>query len=221
MPVLRKDGPYIWSTWLSKLLVGDNSRLWASWFKAQFDSKSGGKAEQVNNPTCWQIGHTDMLNRKAQQLREQGYEVTRENRNHFTVNVKCLNVTIAGQCDRTARQGDLPWIIDVMSERTRLAEQALVMLYLYLFPLAKPELQGLTVKGLLVYGDHEEVIKPEEVGRQFKQVFEGLVGRLANTREPAGKVPTWSECQCCDISRTHCPERVEQPDGAVATTDRF
>ena len=30
MPVLRKDGPYIWATWLSKLLVGDNSCEWSS-----------------------------------------------------------------------------------------------------------------------------------------------------------------------------------------------
>ncbi len=62
MPVLRKDGPYIWTTWLSKLLVGDNSCEWASWFKTQFDGKSWTKAEQVNNLTRWQIGHTDLLN---------------------------------------------------------------------------------------------------------------------------------------------------------------
>ena len=76
MPVLRKDGPYIWTTWLTKLLVGDNSCEWASWFKAQFDGKSWTKAERVGNLARWQIGHNDMLKRKAQELREQGYEVT-------------------------------------------------------------------------------------------------------------------------------------------------
>ena len=25
MPVLRKDGPYIWVTWLNKLITGDQS----------------------------------------------------------------------------------------------------------------------------------------------------------------------------------------------------
>ena len=78
MPVLRKDGPYIWATWLSKLLVGDNSCEWASWFKAQYEGKSWTKAERVGNLARWQIGHTDMLKRKAQELREQGYEVTLE-----------------------------------------------------------------------------------------------------------------------------------------------
>ena len=97
MPVLRKDGPYIWTTWLSKLLVGDNSCEWAAWFKTQFDSQSWTKAEQIGNLARWQIGHTDMLNRKARELREQGYEVTREAQNQFTVNAKTLRVAVAGK----------------------------------------------------------------------------------------------------------------------------
>ena len=30
----RRSGPYIWVTWLSRLLVGDRSCEWSSWFKA-------------------------------------------------------------------------------------------------------------------------------------------------------------------------------------------
>ena len=40
MPVLRKDGPYIWVTWLNKLITGDQSCEWAYWFRTQFDSNS-------------------------------------------------------------------------------------------------------------------------------------------------------------------------------------
>ena len=221
MPVLRKDGPYIWTTWLSKLLVGDNSCEWASWFKAQFDGKSWTRADRVNNLARWQIGHTDLLNRKAQELRGQGYEVTREAQNQFTVNARTLRVAIAGKCDLIARQGDLVWIIDVKTGRPRASDQVQVMIYMYLFPLARPELQGLKVKGLLVYGDHEEVLEPEEVDREFVQTLQGLIKRLANTREPAVKVPAWSECQFCDISAIYCTERVEQPDRAVGTMDQL
>ena len=35
------------------------------------------------------------------------------------------------------------------------------------------------------------------------------------------KVPSWSECQFCDIAKEYCPERVEAPDRTVVTTDRF
>ena len=114
------------------------------------------------------------------------------------------------------------WIVDVKSPASpRASDQAQVMIYMYLFPKARRELQGLTIKGLLVYGDHEEVIEPEEVDGQFFQALQGLVSRLATTGEPAVKVPSWSECQFCDISALHCPERVEREDRAVGTTDRL
>ena len=221
MPVPRRDGPYIWVTWLSKLLVGDNSCEWASWFRAQYDGRSWTKAERGGNLANWQIGHTDMLKRKARELLAQGYEVTWEAQNQFNVYSRSLNVTVAGKCDLTARQGDVLWIIDVKSGQPRASDQAQVMIYMYLFPKARRELQGLTIKGMLVYGDHEVVIEPEEVNGQFFQALQGLVQRQADTGEPAVKVPSWSECRFCDISGLHCPERVEQEDRAVGTTDRL
>ena len=51
------------------------------------------------------------------------------------------------------------------------------------------------------------------------RAFDGLVRRLADTGEPAVKAPAWSECRFCDISAPHCPERVEQEDRAVGTTE--
>ena len=221
MPVLRRDGPYIWVTWLSKLLVGDNSCEWASWFKAQYDGKSWTRAERVGNLARWQIGHTDMLKRKARDLLEQGYEVTYEGQNQFTINADKIRVAVAGKCDLTARQGDVLWIIDVKSGHPRASDQAQVLIYMHLFPKARPELQGLTIKGLLVYGDHEEVIEPEEVDGQFLRAFDGLVRRLADTGEPALRVPAWSECQFCDISSLDCPDRVEREDRAVGTAGGF
>ena len=53
MPVLRKDGPYIWVTWLNKLITGDQSCEWAYWFRTQFDSNSWTKAERVGNLARW------------------------------------------------------------------------------------------------------------------------------------------------------------------------
>ena len=78
MPVLRTDGPYIWVAWLNKLITGDQNCEWAYWFRTQFDSKSWTRAERVGNLARWQVGHTDLLNRKARELREAGYTVTRE-----------------------------------------------------------------------------------------------------------------------------------------------
>ena len=94
---------------------------------------------------------------------------------------------MAGKCDLTARQGDVLWIIDVKSGQPRASDQAQVMIYMHLFPKARRELQGLTIKGLLVYGDHEEVIEPEEVDGQFVQAFDSLVRRLGRHRGTGGE----------------------------------
>ena len=40
MAELRKHGPYIWVTWLTRLLAGENSCEWAAWFRAQHESWS-------------------------------------------------------------------------------------------------------------------------------------------------------------------------------------
>ena len=42
--MLRQDGPYIWVTWLTKLLVGENSCEWSAWFRAQHEGWSWEQA---------------------------------------------------------------------------------------------------------------------------------------------------------------------------------
>ena len=38
MAQLRATGPYIWVTWLPRLLSGEGSCEWAAWFKAQHEA---------------------------------------------------------------------------------------------------------------------------------------------------------------------------------------
>ena len=74
--------------------------------------------------------------------------------------------------------------------------------------------------GPVVYGDRDVGIEPDALDATFVQALQEPVQRLA-AREEAVKVPSWSECQFCDIAREHCPERVEAPDRMVVNTDRF
>ena len=76
MARLRDGGPYIWATWLTKLLAGEDSCEWSSWFKSQYDSKSWEKAPSGFDLAQWQIRHTDLLHRCAEDYRQQGYAVT-------------------------------------------------------------------------------------------------------------------------------------------------
>ena len=57
----RRSSPYIWVTWvtwLSKLLAGENSCEWASWFKAHHESGSYQKVPSTFDQAAWQMEHT-------------------------------------------------------------------------------------------------------------------------------------------------------------------
>ena len=51
--LVARETPNIWITWLTKLLVGENSCEWSGWSKAhyqRYDKVPGGF-----DPTAWQI----------------------------------------------------------------------------------------------------------------------------------------------------------------------
>ena len=58
----RENGPYIWVTWLSKLLVGENSCEWAASFRAQHEGWSWEKVPSTFNQAQCQSNHTALMN---------------------------------------------------------------------------------------------------------------------------------------------------------------
>ena len=38
----RRQHPYVWATWLPRLLTGENSCEWAIWFKAHYQDWAQG-----------------------------------------------------------------------------------------------------------------------------------------------------------------------------------
>ena len=135
-------------TWLTKLLTGDDNCEHASWFKTQFDGNSWTRAERVTDLARWQVGHTDLKNARAREFREQGCQVSHESQNHFTI--KRRLATISGKPDLVARQGDLVRVTDVKAGRPWASDVVQVMIYIYLLPVARADLQGATVQGLVL-----------------------------------------------------------------------
>ena len=56
----RRDFPYIWATWLPKLLTGENSCEWAVWFKAHY--QGWDRPPSDFNQSEWMVRHTALLN---------------------------------------------------------------------------------------------------------------------------------------------------------------
>ena len=218
MARLRDGGPYIRITWLTRLLAGEDSCEWMSWFKAQHDGKSWEKAPSGFDPLRWQVGHTDLLRRCADQHRQQGYAVTLQGQNSFTLQGRAA--TLSGKPDLVARLADLARIVDVKTGYPKASDLAQVMIYMYVLPLARPEYQGLTITGQVVYGNHVVDIPAEAVDAGFMASVKELVQRIG-AREPALKAPSWGQCRFCEITSADCPQRLQHPPEAAPTTEEF
>ena len=213
---LRDGHPYIWATWLAKILAGDSSCEWATWFKARYDSFSWQKATR-SDFSAWAIAHTALLDRSRRQWNDRRFSTFTEGQNYFRL---CGQVaTLAGKPDLIAINGARAVIADAKTGQTNPRDHAQVMLYMYAVPRALPQHAGRVFDGLVVYPDHEVQIPAEAVDDAFIDSVSGLVRRLA-AEEPPRRVPSGAECRFCDITLADCPERIsgDTPEGV---TDDF
>ena len=94
------------------------------------------------------------------------------------------------------------------------------MLYMYALPRAKPEFEGVTFDGVVVYEDHEIAIPASAIDDEFVGMMARQILRVADSK-PAPKVPTPMECAFCDITASDCPERIEDEAFQESITTDF
>lgn len=213
MAELRRNGPYIWVTWLTKLLVGENSCEWGAWFRTQHEGGSWGKVPSTFDLTTWQMGHTARLNDARESLETQGYTVFTENQNSFVL--RGQTAALGGKPDLIARRGSSGLILDVKTGRSSPSHGVQVITYMWATPLALRQYKGISFDGRVIYKDYEVEIPSRAVDDQFVQNLASLIQRLS-APTPARKVPNPMECGFCDITQTDCPQRTAdefRPDG--------
>ena len=69
----RREHPYIWTTWLPRLLTGENSCEWAIWFKAHH--QNWDKVPSGFNQAQWMLNYTAPLNTRLVNWEVGGYSV--------------------------------------------------------------------------------------------------------------------------------------------------
>ena len=95
MPALREHGPYIHRSWLPKLLVGMDMCEWKIWFQAHHDGRTWTKVTSDFDQARYNLRHTDLLRRCAQEYIDRGYSVTLESQNEFRVHL--AGATVSGR----------------------------------------------------------------------------------------------------------------------------
>ena len=211
----RREHPYIWTTWLPRLLTGENSCEWAIWFKAHY--QDWAKSPSEFNQAEWMLNHTALLNKRKANWKHGGFDVNIEGQNSFQLRGR--SATLAGKPDLITQRDGQAVIVDVKTGQDSPSHIVQVMIYLYAIPRALEQYQNLELRGQATYLDHTVRIPAEAVDDQFIQKLGALIRRLAADK-PRARVPSPRECRFCDISALDCPERVDEgsePEGRTNT----
>ena len=204
---IRRDNVYVWVTWLSRLLVGDASCEWASWFKAHHSGYS--KVSRDFSLSTWKIHHTRLLNDVRDRLEAAGHTVSVERENSFKLQGGS-GALVSGQADlvSVAPDGQIT-VYDVKTGAQRDSDVAQVMIYMYALPLvADSPWRGKSIDGCLVYRDGtEKYIPAAAIDDDFREGLYGLIRRVVSDG-PARRVPSPPECNWCDLTDLDCSERV-------------
>ena len=218
MADLRRTGPYIWATWLSRLLAGDDSCEWAIWFKAQHYSNSWTHRPRDSDLSEWLLKHTALVRQVQEQMVDDDYVVTLEDQNKFSLKGSRTNVVIEGKPDIIAVKDGAVTVVDAKTGQPRNSDSFQVLLYMYALSQSGPY-KGMPIEGKVVYPAGETPVPYSGVSTQFINSLVSQVGRIASS-EPPSPTPSPRECAWCDITDEDCPDRVEGGD-IEAETDAF
>ncbi len=220
MAVLRAAGPYVWISWISKLLVGENSCEWGAWFKAQHEGSSWDKVPSDFDQVQWLLKHVELVEQTRRYYERQGYLVTLDSQNSFVL--RGHSAVLAGRPDLVAARDDEIVVVDVKTGQPNPANTVQVMLYLYALPRAlKSRFAGARLSGQAVYPEGPIEVPAEAVDADFIGAMGRLMRRISSLQPPR-KVPSWAECRFCPIGFKDCPQRVDaDAEQSIGSTDDF
>ena len=213
----RRDFPYIWATWLPRLLTGERSCDWATWFKAH--NQSWAKPASDFNQAEWLANHTALLNEQRDLWTQRGYQVRVEDQNAFRLRGHVA--ILAGKPDLLVLNGDHILIADVKTGQERPWHYRQLMIYMYALPRAIPEFRNSRIAGEIIYSTHVQRVPQGGIDQGFVRDLSALIRRVA-APEPPAAIPSASECRFCDITAEDCPDRVDAAtEPPTGDTDDF
>ena len=198
-----RDFPYIWTTWLPRLLTGENSCEWAIWFKAHH--QNWAKVPSDLNQTEWLLTRTALLNEKKNRWEARRQPVYVEGQNNFLL--RGQTAILAGQPDLIVERSTDALIIDFQAGHKQPSHYLQIMIYMYALPKALPQYQHAKLAGEVVYPTRTARVPMGGLHTQFKKDLGALIRRIATDR-PAARAPSAHECRFCDITAHDCADRV-------------
>ncbi|MDE0207367.1 MAG: PD-(D/E)XK nuclease family protein [Candidatus Tectomicrobia bacterium] len=204
-----RDAPYVWVTWVSRLLAGDAQCSWAAWFRAHHMYE-----RQATDLTRWAAEHAAMVCEQAETLKKAAYSVLLEDQNRIRLRGQS-GVTLGGKPDIVAWRDGEGLIVECKTGQPRHADRIQVMIYMLVLPHAQPIWRGRTLTGRVQYRSGSVDVPADDLDPVFRTRFRDMMAQVGGGAAP-GRVPSFYECRYCDIGKADCPERIESlpPDKA-------
>lgn len=208
----RKGLPYIWVTYLSKIL-GGNRCVFAPWFRSHY--KFDKYEEMAGDLVKWNQDHTKLMKARKKALEAEGWTVMVEEDNEF-----CLRghaALVAGKPDLVAVKDDHVLVVDGKTGKQRDSDIWQVLLYLFAVPKSRPDLPA-TLEGEVHYPHGDINLTPLELTPERLNEIVDLIKVVSGDTPPA-KAPSRYECRACPIGPKDCDMRVMADREAVAVSE--
>lgn len=214
---IQRDDPYIFVTWITGILSGEDVCAWRAWFRSNFEAAK--RADREVDFTAWTSEHDALVQADVVALIEAGWSVYREKQNAFRI-VGKSGAVFGGKPDIVAVRGREGLVIDRKTGKRKRKDIWQLVVYLYWLrheQVAHQALVGLSdheICGELRYSDGglPIVMTPADITPEMIQRMK-LEIRRAGGEEPPARSPSVGECGFCDVTRDDCPARIDpKPD---------
>lgn len=206
--------PYVWATWVPKLMSGTDQCLWKPWFKAHYKYDKLPDAADMADVIAM---HGVRVAEQESELRAAGYRVTVEEQNDFKLRGS-NGAVLAGKPDLIATLGDQVLVVDCKTGGRQPWHRLQVMLYMLCLPHARKGLAGKQILGRVQYMDTCVEVPPDELDEAFRSEFKRVMGAIGGDEIPV-RMPSPLECRYCNIRVNDCPDRVESPPDEIVPAD--
>ncbi len=206
----ERSNPFIWVSWLSKLMAGEKQCEWASWFRSHY---IWDKLPSGLDLAKWTANHAQLLRARKAELEAEGFTVYAEDQNSFKL-VGQAGIEVSGKPDIVAIRGQEAYVEDCKTGSPRNSDHFQVLVYMLSLPHVEGPWKGRKLDGRIIYGGTVVDVPASKIDADLKELFRKTV-LMVGGQEPARKAPSWGECRYCDISQADCPERIDIRTEAV------
>jgi len=212
----KRSEPFIWVSWLTKVMAGEKQCEWASWFRSHYIWE---KLPSGLDVAKWTAEHAQLLRARRAALETEGFTVYAEDQNAFTLTGK-TGIKVSGKPDIVAIRGQEAYVEDCKTGSPRHSDHFQVLVYMLSLPHVAGPWKGLKLNGRIIYGDTVVDVPASKIDTNLKELFRRTVLTIGGP-EPARKTPSWGECRYCDISGADCPERMDAKPKATLNHNLF